>query len=109
MTTDAHETTAVDVVATIEVRPGQADAVLAIVQEYIDLVRAEEGCLRYDLYAVRREADVLVMVEQWASKDALRDHGSAAHFVEMSGRLAEHLAGAPSVRVLAPALVRARA
>ena len=96
---------ALEVVATIEVKEGRADAVVAIVQDYLDAVRAEDGCLRYDLYRVKRDPDTLVMVETWASKEALKAHGTAAHFVEMSGRLGPELAGAPAVRVLEPAAV----
>lgn len=94
-----------DVIATIVVQPGKADEVVGIVSEYLDTVRSEEGCLRYDLYRVRREADTLVMVEQWATKEALKAHGAAEHFVAMSGRLAGVLAAAPHVRVLDPATV----
>lgn len=94
-----------DVVATIAVKPGRADAVVEIVAEFIDVVRAEDGCLRYDLFRVRRDPDTVVMVERWASKEALRAHGAADHFVAMSARLADELATAPSVRVLEPVLV----
>jgi quinol monooxygenase YgiN len=93
-----------DVVATIAVLPGRADAVVEIVTEHLEAVRAEEGCLRYDLFRVRRDDDTLVMVEQWASKDALRAHGEAEHFRAMSARLAPELAAAPVVRVLEPAV-----
>lgn len=93
-----------DVIATIQVRPGHADDVVAIFSEYLSTVRAEDGCLRYELFRVRRDPDTLVMVEQWASKEALSAHGTAAHFVEMSGRLGSLLAAAPAVRVLDPVI-----
>lgn len=92
-----------DVIATIDVQPGRGDEVVAVITDYLDVVRAEEGCIRYDLFRVKRDPDTLVMVERWASKDALRAHGTASHFVEMSGRLADLVAGAPKVRVLEPA------
>jgi quinol monooxygenase YgiN len=91
-----------DVVATIAVRSGRADAVVEIVTAHLDTIRAEDGCLRYDLFRVRRDDDTLVMVEQWASKDALKAHGEAPHFREMSAQLAPELAAAPVVRVLEP-------
>jgi quinol monooxygenase YgiN len=92
-----------DVVATIAVKPGRADAVVEIVTGHLDAIRAEEGCLRYDLYRVRRDDETLVMVEQWASKEALRAHGEAEHFRVMGAQLSPELAGAPVVRVLEPA------
>jgi quinol monooxygenase YgiN len=94
-----------DVVATIRVQDGRADDVVAVIAEYVDAVRAEEGCLRYDLFRVRKDPGALLMVERWASKEALRAHGTVDHFVAMSTRLAELLAAAPVVQVLEPALV----
>lgn len=91
-----------DVIATIEVQPGRADEAVAIFAEYLETVRAEAGCLRYELFRVRRDPDTLVMVEKWESAEALKDHGVAEHFVAMSGRLAGLLASAPAVRVLDP-------
>ncbi|NRQ49476.1 putative quinol monooxygenase [Aeromicrobium stalagmiti] len=93
-----------DVIATIQVQPGRADRVVEIVTGHLESVRAEDGCLRYDLFRVRRDPDTLVMVEQWASKDALRAHGTAPHFQQMSAELAAEVAGAPVVRVLDPVI-----
>lgn len=97
-----HPTEALEVVATIAVQPGRADRVVEIVTDHLKTIRAEDGCLRYDLYRVHRDPDTLVMVERWASKDALKAHGSADHFHEMSASLAPELAGPPVVRVLDP-------
>lgn len=91
---------ALDVVATIQAKEGHADELAAILQGSLAAVRAEEGCLRYDLHRVRRRPDELVMVERWASKAALKAHGSAEHFRETSARLAPLIAEAPVVRVL---------
>ena len=93
---------ALDVVATITASPGRGDAVAGILAGALDATRAEPGCLRYDLFRVRREDDTLVMVEQWATKEDLRTHGSTEAFAELSRRLAPELAEAPVVRVLDP-------
>jgi len=91
---------ALDVVATIVAKPGRGDAVAELLTQALDSVRAEPGCLRYDLFRVRRDDDTLVMLEQWASKEDLRTHGASEHFVELSGRMAVELAEQPVVRVL---------
>lgn len=93
---------ALDVVATLEARPGRGDAVAELMAGVLETVRAERGCLRYDLFRVRRDDDTLVMIEQWASKEDLRAHGGSEHFAELSARLAPELVGAPVVRVLDP-------
>jgi quinol monooxygenase YgiN len=95
-------TVPLDVVATLEAAPGLGAELAAVVAEFADTVRAEEGCLRYDLFRVRRSEDAFVMVERWASKEALLAHGTADHFVAMSTRLAALLREPPIVRVLDP-------
>lgn len=91
---------AFDVVATIQAQEGRGDELAAILQASLATVRQEAGCLRYDLHRVRRRPDELVMLERWASTDALKAHGAAEHFKETSARLAPLLAAAPVVRVL---------
>lgn len=96
-----------EVVATIHVQPGRIDEVVAILAGQLETTRAEAGCLRYDLHRDRRDPETLVMLERWASKEALRAHGETAHFVEASRRLSGLLASAPAVRVLDPVLAEA--
>lgn len=90
----------IEVVATFEALPGRGEEIVAIVSGELAATRAEEGCLRYDFYRVRRDPEALVMLETWASKDALRAHGSTDRFQAMSARLGPALAGPPVVRVL---------
>ncbi|MFE1880209.1 putative quinol monooxygenase [Streptomyces diastatochromogenes] len=45
------------------------------------LVRAEDGCLHYDLHRTD-DPDRFVLLEQWASQEALAAHDTAPHMVE---------------------------
>lgn len=92
----------VEVVATFVAKPGQGEQLEEILAGALTSVRAEEGCLRYDFYRVRRDDTAFVMIEEWASKDALRAHGSTEAFQAMSLRLAEVVAEAPVIRLLEP-------
>ena len=94
--------TALDVVATIVAKPGRGDAVAELLAGALETVRAETGCLRYDLFRVRRDDDTLVMVEQWASKEDLRAHGTSEHFTALAAQMGSELAEPPVVRVLDP-------
>ena len=96
----ATPTGPLQVVATIEAKPGHGDAAAALLAGALAGVHAEEGCLRYDLFRVRRDPDTLVMIEEWESSAALKAHGSSPEFAALGARLAEHLAGPPAVRVL---------
>jgi quinol monooxygenase YgiN len=90
----------IHVIATIQARPGRGDAVAGIVSGELTKIRAEEGCLRYDFFRVRRQPDEFVMVEEWSSRGALRAHGAGEHYQATSARLAAEIAEAPVVRVL---------
>lgn len=92
----------VEVVATFVAKPGQGEQLEEILAGALTAVRAEEGCLRYDFYRVRRDDTAFVMVEEWASKDALRAHGSSEAFQALSLRLGEVVAEAPVIRLLDP-------
>ena len=75
------------VVATIIPLPEHRDAVIAAFTETIPEVHNEDGC---ELYALHQSEDRLMMVEKWASLEALRTHSKgaalAAHGPEARGQ-----------------------
>ena len=84
------------VIATIEVTPGKRDALLAEFRRNVPLVRAEAGCIEYeptvDAHAdlpvsVPVRDDVVVVIEKWASVEALRAHMVAPHMQEYRARV----------------------
>lgn len=78
----------IHVVATIRVKNGCRDKVLAAVKDNLESVRAEEGCIRYDPsldvdaglppQGDIRE-DVLTIIETWESLAALHAHLAMPH------------------------------
>jgi quinol monooxygenase YgiN len=82
------------VVATITPLPGQTDEVIAAFTEVIPLIHAEDGC---ELYALHRAPDRLIMVEKWASRDALDRHSRGANLAALNPKLAGKLGAAPEV------------
>jgi quinol monooxygenase YgiN len=87
------------VVATIIPLPEHRDAVIAAFTETIPEVHAEDGC---ELYALHQNDDRLIMVEKWASADALRTHSKGAALAAMGPKIAGKVTGAPDVIVLHP-------
>ena len=86
------------VIASITPQPEQAQAVREAVLAAIPQVHAEEGCERYALHEARDGS--LVMVEQWATPEALAAHGKGEPFSELSRQLEGKLTGAPGLQVL---------
>lgn len=98
---------AVVVVATIRPLPGRRDDVIAVMEATIARVHAEdEGC---ELYALHEGEDRLVMIEKWASEEALDAHDRGPALVELIAktkdltevpsevlRLRPHPAGTPA-------------
>ncbi|WP_198588277.1 putative quinol monooxygenase [Geodermatophilus chilensis] len=88
------------VVATITPQPEHAQAVREAVLAAVPQVHGEDGCQRYALHEARDGS--LVMIEQWASPEALAAHGKGEPFTELSRQLEGKLAGAPALQVLQP-------
>jgi quinol monooxygenase YgiN len=75
----------IHVIAVITAKPGQRAAVLDKFRANIPAVLAEEGCIEYvpvvdapDFPAVTGP-DAFIVVEKWASPEALKAHAAAPH------------------------------
>jgi quinol monooxygenase YgiN len=92
--------TAVVVVATIRPRPEFRADVIAAMEKTIASVHAnDDGCL---LYALHEGDGRLVMVEKWASPEALAGHGRGPALAELSQAQAGRTEGDIDVQVLQP-------
>ncbi|MFD7902665.1 putative quinol monooxygenase [Kitasatospora sp. NPDC057904] len=61
--------------------PGRGQEQLDAYERLAPLVRAEEGCLQYDLHRVVGDPDRFVLTELWASREALAAHDATPHMV----------------------------
>lgn len=101
----------ITVLATIELAAGRRDDFLAVFEQVVPLVRAEEGCLEYgptvdadsgiEKQRSRRE-NVVVVVEKWESLDALKAHLVAPHMGEYREQVQDLVTGM-DLQVLEPA------
>ena len=85
------------VVATIVPRLEYRDEVISTITETVARVHEEDGC---ELYALHQADDRLMMVEKWASADALRAHSRGAALAAQAPRLDGKLSGPAEVIVL---------
>ena len=85
------------VVATIVPLAEHRDEVIAAFQETIRQVHDEDGC---ELYALHEAPDRLIMIEKWASRDALRAHSRSPALTAMNPKLFGKVAGPPEIIVL---------
>lgn len=85
------------VVATIVPKAEHRDEVIAAFLATIEQVHGEDGC---ELYALHEAKDRLIMIEKWASGDALRVHSKGAALAALNLQLAGKVASPPEVLVL---------
>ncbi len=74
------------VVATIPTDPAQGDAVRAGLDELVAATRAEEGNVSYTCYESAAAPGTFVMVEEWASQEALDAHMTTPHMAKVVRR-----------------------
>jgi quinol monooxygenase YgiN len=100
----------VHVLAMITAKPGKRAEVLEAFQANVPNVHAEDGCIEY-VATVDAEgagaiqtplgADSFVVVEKWASLDALKAHAAAPHMAAYAARTRDLIASRV-IRVLSP-------
>jgi quinol monooxygenase YgiN len=98
----------IHVVAVLTAKPGQRDALLTAVQGNLAAVRAEEGCIAYgpavdaDVSYAKFGEDSVIVLEQWASPEALAAHAKAPHMAAFGASVRDIMAARPTVHVLQP-------
>ena len=101
----------VHVLAMITAKPGRRDAVLDIFRANVPNVRAEDGCIEYgaavDVDVLGRfqallGPDSFVVIEKWASADALKAHGASPHMAAYAAKTKDMIASR-AIHVLASA------
>jgi quinol monooxygenase YgiN len=89
-------------VVLIKTQPGRGVEQKAAFAALAPVVRAEPGCLRYDLHAVEDDPDRFVLIEEWASAEALQAHDDSPHMRAADTANRAFRAGAAEVFLLAP-------
>jgi quinol monooxygenase YgiN len=100
----------IHVIAMITAKPGQRAALLEAFNANVPAVRAEEGCIEYGAAAdvdvlgrfqVMLGPDSLVVIEKWASHEALKAHAASPHMAAYAAKTKELIASR-AIHVLAP-------
>lgn len=98
----------IQVIAIITAKPGQRDAILEAFRANIAAVRAEAGCIEYapmvDVDALGKfqalfGPDTFVVLEKWASVDALNAHARTPHMAEY-GKKTRDLVASRAIHVV---------
>ncbi|WP_030206800.1 putative quinol monooxygenase [Streptomyces sp. NRRL S-87] len=91
----------VQLVIVIRTLPGRGAEQVAAFERLAPVVRAEEGCLQYDMHRMSGDPDGFVLIERWASQEALDAHDATPHMVEADAASPAFRAGPAQVLRLA--------
>ncbi len=100
----------IHVLAMITAKPGQRDALLDAFNANVPAVRAEEGCIEYGAAAdvdvlgrfqVMLGPDGVVVIEKWASGEALKAHAASPHMAAYAAKTKDMIASR-AIHVLSP-------
>ena len=83
----------VDVVAHIHASEGNEAAVREVLEGFVAPTRAEDGCLRYDLFQDMHDPLKFTFIEEWTTEAALDTHGQSAHILAGRQKLEGKLSG----------------
>lgn len=91
----------IHVLAIITAKPGKRAEILQSFHANIPAVLAEDGCIEYGpaidaegmgAIQTRLGEDTFVVIEKWASPDALKAHGAAPHMVAYGAKTRDMVA-----------------
>ena len=100
----------IQVIATIELKPGCREDFLPLLNDNVPRVKAEDGCLAYDpcvdidsglLSQGKISNDVVTLVEAWSSLEALQAHLKAPHMAEYREKVKDMVLNV-TIQVLKP-------
>lgn len=101
----------IHVIAVITAKPGQRAGILAHFNANVPAVRAENGCIEYGAAVDSEPAlkfqtafgpDTFVVVEKWASPEALKAHAAAPHMAAYAAKTKDLIAER-KIHILQPA------
>jgi len=100
----------VHVVAVITANPGLRDQILEAFRANVPAVHAEDGCIEYGAtidadglgrFQTKFGEDTFVVMEKWASVDALKAHAAAPHMAAYAAKTKDMIASRV-IHVLSP-------
>ncbi len=89
---------AVRVILEVKAKPGTGDELVAFFGSIMPETRAYEGCTRVDTLQNSDDADSVMVVEEWDSREQYEKYLAWQRERGTSDRLKQHLAAPPSIR-----------
>lgn len=89
-------------VGKMRAKPGCEQLLEDTLRKLAEGTYTEEGCLFYALHRDLKDPSLFVLIEGWASNDALEEHFKAPHFLKQFPVLSTLIVGEPELTYLNP-------
>lgn len=86
-------------IAHVKIQPGQRDAFLAAVPDFLVATRAEQGCIVYDLVECVGDENHFVTVERWEERAQVDAHMGLPHTQAFLGVVGGAAAAPPTIEI----------
>ena len=80
-------------------KEGCKEGIKAILVELVQKTRIEKGNISYSLYELADDPNVVTMLEEWESKEALDAHMKSEHFMRIIPQTGKFLAEPATIEV----------
>ncbi|MCL2366426.1 MAG: antibiotic biosynthesis monooxygenase [Oscillospiraceae bacterium] len=85
------------VVAKHNIKPEKRDEFIALMKQLVENTKKEDrGVINYGLYQDVKDPNVIAMLEEWESEEAIDEHLKKQHFLDLLPALRECMAGTSS-------------
>lgn len=74
-----------------------SDKLLELAKELVEITVKQEGCIKYEMYQDENDPKVLIMIEEWESKEALANHTSSEYYKRIVSQSSEYIDKMPEV------------
>ncbi|MFF7946242.1 putative quinol monooxygenase [Streptomyces griseorubiginosus] len=89
-------------ISTLRLRAERADEARKVIASVVSHTHEDAGCLTYAAHEDAADPLTLVLVEKWASQQAIDEHSQAPFLTEAMSRVGELLTAEPEIRVITP-------
>ncbi len=81
---------------------GKTEAAIAALTPAAELSQQEPGCIKFAVHRDVDDPDVLLIIEQWESREAYESHLKQPHLQQLNETMVPLFAGVPRISISQP-------
>ena len=89
----------VEVVSKIFVKEDKVNEFVGLFKEMIEPTKKEEGFIRYEMYQDEKDPTILIVIEEWETREAFDKHLQTKHFERIGPKMTKLMAKESDVNI----------